>query len=75
MGIALDRLDFRLGDVVEHLKTGNLYYIFCFGKLEATLEDVVVYIDANKNGPLYYGKVWIRPRKEFVDGRFIKTYY
>jgi hypothetical protein len=73
--VSLERLDFELGDTVEHLKTGNLYLVFAFGKIEATLEDVVIYIEATKNGALPNGKVWVRPRKEMYDGRFLKTYY
>jgi hypothetical protein len=75
MGIAAERLEFGLGDIVEHLKTGNLYLVFAFGKIESTLEDSVVYVEASKSGALRNGNVWIRPRKEFYDGRFVKTYY
>jgi hypothetical protein len=75
MAIAAERLEFGLGDVVEHLKTGSYYMVFAYGILEATKEDVVVYVEANKNGALPNGKVWVRPKKEFYDGRFLKTYY
>lgn len=75
MGIAAERLNFGLGDIVEHLKTGNLYCIIAFAKMEATLEDVVVYVASTKDGPLERSKPWVRSKKEFYDGRFLKTYY
>jgi hypothetical protein len=75
MGIAAERLEFGLGDIVEHLKTGNLYMVFAIAKMEKDLEEVIVYVEASKNGPLPKGNVWVRPKKEMYDGRFIKTYY
>lgn len=74
MAVAAERLMFEIGDTVEHLKTGNLYYILGYGKLEQTLEPMVVYVDATKNGPLMGNMPWIRPRKEMYDGRFLKIY-
>lgn len=52
------------GDVAKHLKTGGIYRVLCVGKIEATLEPVVVY-QSQKDG-----EVWIRPLGEFIDGRF-----
>jgi hypothetical protein len=75
MGVAAERLQFGIGDTVEHMKTGNLYFIIGFGKQESTLEEMVIYIAATKNGPLNNSMPWIRPKKEFYDGRFLKTYY
>jgi hypothetical protein len=75
MAVDASRINFAIGDIVEHLKTGNLYCILGFGRLEKNLEDVVIYVEATKNGPLNDRKPWIRPHKEFANGRFLKTYY
>ena len=52
-----------------HLKSGKTYTILDFGVMEATLEPMVLYrrVDLMPNGP-----IWIRPCKEFFDGRFME---
>ncbi len=57
--------DFYPGQQVKHLKTGGLYRILHLAKIEATLEEVYVY-EALRNQT-----VWIRPKSEMLDGRFI----
>ena len=58
--------EFKQGDVVRHLKTGNVYQIITDARLESTLEDVFVYraLAAEKS-------TWVRPKGEMQDGRFV----
>jgi hypothetical protein len=51
--------------IIKHVKSGGLYKVMGPAKIEATLEDVVVYMS------LQDGKVWVRPMAEMVDGRFV----
>ena len=60
-----DLTKFYPGQQLKHVKTGGLYKILHLAKIEATLEDVYVY-EALKNQT-----VWIRPKAEMQDGRFI----
>lgn len=53
--------------VYKHTKTGNYYFVIGEGTLENTLEEAIVYKDIKS------GRVWIRPKKEFMDGRFEKV--
>ena len=55
-----------VGGLYQHMKTGGVYRVLQVGKMEATLEKVVVYqlCDLPKE------TVWVRPYDEFVDGRF-----
>jgi hypothetical protein len=48
----------------QHVKTGGLYEIVCEGSIESDHAPQVVYRSLDT------GKVWIRPRAEFFDGRF-----
>jgi hypothetical protein len=50
----------------RHVKTGGMYRVIAIGRLEATLEPVVIYRDATADDP----PVWVRPLSEWVDGRF-----
>jgi len=75
MAVDATRLEFGLGDIVEHLKTGKLYMIFAYARIEKTLEEVVVYVEASQRGPLPAGHVWVRPKTEMYDGRFLLTHY
>lgn len=54
-----------------HMKTGHRYTILYHGLQEASLEPVVIYTLHDEDGP-----VWVRPAKEFFDGRFVpnRTY-
>jgi hypothetical protein len=65
MTISPLHISFDPGDLVVHHKTGNFYRILCFAKVEATLEDVVVYIEVSSKG-----RIWTRPKGEMFDGRF-----
>jgi hypothetical protein len=47
----------------KHLKSGGLYRVIGHGFIEATVEPATIYEATN-------GVVWIRPSKEFNDGRF-----
>lgn len=47
---------------------GNLYDILSIGLLERTLESMVTYKDIET------GVIWVRPAKEFFDGRFKEVY-
>jgi hypothetical protein len=49
---------------VQHKKTAGFYRVLTTGRLEATLEECVVYQNIHNND------VWVRPTKEFEDGRF-----
>lgn len=57
---------FEPGDLVRHKKTGGIYRIVCAARLEATLEEVIVYRSEAT------GEVWVRSRQEMFDGRFEK---
>jgi hypothetical protein len=52
----------------RHVKTGGIYVELMRGKLEATLEPVVIYESVSG------GEIWVRPAAEFDDGRFEKIY-
>jgi hypothetical protein len=49
----------------RHKKTGGIYRIIERGKLEATLEEVVIYTRASGGDT-----VWVRPLSEWLDGRY-----
>lgn len=53
---------------VKHVRTGGIYEVNGVGKLQSTyplgdMADVYVYTGED-------GKIWVRPRSEFIDGRF-----
>lgn len=48
----------------QHIKTGGYYYVMAEGLLESNLEEMVIYRSQTD------GKIWIRPKSEFYDGRF-----
>lgn len=52
------------GQSFKHLKTGGRYTIVALAKVEATMDDVVVYADEAGE------RTWTRPLTEFCDGRF-----
>lgn len=55
-------------EIYQHVKTGGLYFILHDNaKIEKTLEDAVVYTDT------LHQHIWIRPKSEFFDGRFVKV--
>ena len=49
-----------------HKKTGNKYTILHFGVQEKTICPVVIYQQVG----VVEAPVWVRPCKEFFDGRF-----
>lgn len=49
----------------RHLKTGNVYEKLHEGTHEATMLPVVIYRALRDN------TIWVRPRDEFYDGRFL----
>lgn len=53
------------GMEVRHVKTGGDYTVVCEATIEATMTPAVVYRSARD------GQVWVRPTKEFCDGRFV----
>ena len=53
------------GKMFFHVKTGHYYEVLGFGIIEATLEPAVIYASTGSS------MVWIRPIKEFFDGRFV----
>lgn len=55
---------FNIGDEVIHIKSGGVYVVECYAKMEADLTDVVVYRET------FGSKRWVRPAAEFEDGRF-----
>lgn len=50
-----------------HARTGRRYTVLAEAKVEATQAPVIVY---QGTGPAT-GEVWVRPRSEFQDGRFV----
>ena len=50
--------------LMRHIKSGRIYRIQMLATEEATVSPVVVYACA------LTGHVWVRPAKEFFDGRF-----
>lgn len=56
--------DYTIEGEYIHLKTGNRYDVIDNGRLESTLEPVTIYISHET------GETWVRPTKEFNDGRF-----
>lgn len=57
----------KLGHLYRHKKTGGVYSVIALGRNESTLEEVVVY---KKYRTHRLQDVWVRPMKEFQDGRF-----
>ena len=55
---------FNTGDQVIHVKSGGMYVVECYAKIESDLSDVVVYRE------MHGSKHWVRPAAEFEDGRF-----
>lgn len=58
---------FEPGELVRHKKTGGLYRIICPARLEATLEEVIVYRSETT------GETWVRSKEQMFDGRFEKV--
>jgi hypothetical protein len=57
-----------IGEVYKHLKTGGFYNIVCPSAwIEKTMEEAVVYRNMRD------GRIWVRPKSEFLDGRFEKA--
>jgi hypothetical protein len=52
----------------RHVKTGGIYAERGRGKMEATLEPVVIYENVNAE------EIWVRPAAEFDDGRFKRVF-
>lgn len=53
------------GMEVRHVKTGRDYIVVCEAIVEATMTGAVVYRSVDGD------KVWVRPTREFCDGRFV----
>jgi hypothetical protein len=51
----------------QHVKTGGFYEVLGPGKLEWDLADVIVYRSEHD------GSLWVRPKSEFYDGRFVRV--
>lgn len=52
------------GEIYRHIKTGHCYEVLGMGLIEATKDTSVIYRQVDSD------TVWIRPVKEFFDGRF-----
>lgn len=50
----------------KHEKSGKYYWIVRTARIEADLSEAVVYEDS-------VGNVWVRPKPEFMDGRFTQV--
>jgi hypothetical protein len=50
--------------VWKHWRTGNVYTVLHYAILERTGEESVVYRGRDS------GVIWVRPAREFFDGRF-----
>lgn len=62
-------MKFKSGDIVKHLKTGNLYIVEIDSescRLEATNEPAYAYRRADGSD----FRVWIRSAEKMEDGRF-----
>jgi hypothetical protein len=53
------------GMEVRHVKTGRDYVVVCEAMIEATMTGAVVYRSVDGD------KTWVRPMREFCDGRFV----
>ncbi|MBT0570158.1 hypothetical protein KIK84_07465 [Curvibacter sp. CHRR-16] len=58
---------FAVNDQVQHLKSGGLYTIVAFARLEADLTICCVYQHQET------GLVWVRGIDEMFDGRFARV--
>lgn len=58
----------RSGKIYRHYKKGTYYKVDRLARMEATLEPMVMYHDANKN-------YWVRPTGEFEEVRIINGEY
>jgi len=54
-----------MDEIWKHTKTGGLYKILGQCVIEETLDAAVRYQNIQGDGP-----EWIRPKREFMDGRF-----
>ena len=61
--------DLKVNDLVLHIKTGNIYIYLGDALLESTKEPYARYQRCVSHGDR---PVWIRPKSEFIDGRFVK---
>lgn len=59
--------DISKGEILRHKKTNGLYEIVEIGTEEKDLSEAVIYKS------LQDGKIWIRNKEEFLDGRFEKV--
>lgn len=59
----MNELELRL-NIWRHVKTAATYRVLREGLLEADKTPVVVYQSISS------GEVWVRPKSEFLDGRF-----
>ena len=53
------------GMEVRHVESGRDYIVVCEAMIEATMIGAVVYRSVDG------GNVWVRPLREFCDGRFV----
>jgi hypothetical protein len=54
-----------VGTTHKYVKSGKYYHVITEGRIEQTLQPVVIYKGLNND-------VWVRPKDEFTDGRFVK---
>lgn len=52
-------------EIWQHRKSGGLYTIIGECLIEASMTPAVIYKS------LFGGQVWVRPKEEFHDGRFV----
>ena len=50
----------------RHLKTGHLYQVVCEATIETTMTPAIIYGSPDQK------RIWVRPKDEFYDGRFVK---
>lgn len=60
-------LSTKPGDRFKQGESGGTYEFVCHALLEANCDPVVVYRSVS------HGDYWVRPAKEFFDGRFIRV--
>lgn len=64
--IMVEEKNFMLGETVKHERSGGYYIYLSNAILEANLEPYSMYRSLEGR------EIWLRPAKEFLDGRFVK---
>jgi hypothetical protein len=70
-------MQINIGERWRHVKSGGEYEIVAIGRLQVSGEldmaECVVYKSLRGSGDYPVGSIWVRPLKDFLDGRFVKV--